>query len=264
MSTNWNLAERVRKRSTSLIRTLNDQHIFITKTLPLLKANRDELAESTDERKRKFVVPSRKRTGVARRTDADLKRIFDEYLDRELFSTLLIAAVSRTEDFLLVALREVLREYPSRLELSLQGNAPARGAELSVPLSEILAANELDSVVIGLIHRRLSAAAYASPRDYLRYLGAVIRMSTDAVEFEQYIEIKATRDLLVHNSGLVNETYLEKVGKAKRAKLGKQIPINRGYYDSSIAMLKKAANHVTDGVRLSSRDDDSPRRSNDR
>lgn len=251
---NWNLAERVRKRSTALIRTLNDQHIFVSKALPLLETNRKELAESTSEKDRKYSVPSRKKTGVARRTDAELKRIFDEYLDRELFATSLIAAVSRTEDFILDALRMVLREYPERLELSLQGNRAARGSELTVPLSDVLAADDLGEIINGLIARRLGNASYAAPRDYLQYLGSVVRMGVSSPEFEEYIEIKATRDLLVHNSGVVNETYLEKAGKAKRAKLGKLIPVNRAYYDSSIAILKKVANHVSDGVRLSGGD----------
>ena len=69
------LAERIRKRQTTLVRNLNDQHIFIQKALPVLDAQRKELARSIDEDDRKYEVPSRKKKGVARRTDAELKRV---------------------------------------------------------------------------------------------------------------------------------------------------------------------------------------------
>lgn len=235
------LAERVRKRQAALVRELNDQHIFVQQALPVLEESRKSRAGSTDGEVRKFVVPSSKRKGVARRTDSEMKRIFDAFVGRELFVTSLIAAVSRTEAFVFDVLRMALCDYPEKLALSTQGN---RG-ELSVPLPVALKAKKLSDVLDALIDRRLNAAAYASPHEYLAYFHAVTGIRVTALEFQSYIEIKATRDLLVHNSGVVNATYLEKVEEMKRAKSGKLIPIDREYYDQSIAVLKKLAGIVS-------------------
>ena len=238
------LAERIRKRQAALVRELNDQHIFVQQALPVLEDSRQARARSTDASDRKFVVPSRKRKGVARRTDAEIKRIYDAFIDREFFATSLIAAVSRTEAFVFDVLRMVLCEYPEKLSLSTQGNR----AELNVPLPVALRAKRLADILDAMVDKRLNAAGYASPREYLTYFNAVTGIGVDGQEFESYIEIKATRDLLVHSSGIVNATYLEKAEGAKRGKAGKLVPIDRPYYDHSIAVLKKLAGLINEGA----------------
>jgi len=137
----------------------------------------------------------------------------------------------------------VLCDYPQKLSISVQGN---RG-ELSVQLPEVLAAKRLGDVVDAMIDRLLNAAAYASPRDYLAYFKAVTGIEVEGAEFDSFVEIKATRDLLVHNSGIVNATYLEKAGAAKRAKAGKTISVDRVYYDACIAVLKKVTGLINTG-----------------
>ena len=237
------LAERIRKRQAALVRELNDQHIFVQQALPVLEKSQRERAKSKDESDRRYVVPSRKKKGVARRTDAEVKRIYDAFLDRELFATSLIAAVSRTEAFVFDVLRMVLVEYPQKLAISVQGN---RG-DLSVQLSDVLSAKALVDLTNSMIDRRLNAASYATPRDYLTYFEAVTGIGVAGADFDSFVEIKATRDLLVHNSGIVNATYLEKVGAGKRAKAGKLIPVDRAYYDLCIAVLKKVAGLINSG-----------------
>jgi hypothetical protein len=238
------LAERIRKRQASLVRELNDQHIFIQNAIPVLDGQRKDLALSIDEDDRKFEVPSRKKKGVARRTDAELKRIYDVHVKRELYATSLMAAVSRTEAFLFDVLWMVLSRYPQKLALSNQGNP----GDLTVPLAAFLDADTLGDVGDALIRRRLNGVAYLAPRDYLRYFNAVTGIDVAAPEFIEFIEIKATRDLLVHNSGIVNDVYLEKAATGARGKKDKMIPIDRGYYDSSIAVMKKLAGIINHGA----------------
>jgi hypothetical protein len=71
-------------------------------------------------------------------------------------------------------------------------------------------------------------------------LNDVIQIKLDNNLILSYIEIKATRDLLVHNKGKVNEIYIQKVGVLARGTDTKQnIPISESYYLQSFSILKK-------------------------
>ena len=61
------------------------------------------------------------------------------------------------------------------------------------------------------------------------------------------MEIKATRDVLVHNAGIVNETYLRKVRGKSRGQLGELIPLDKTYLDDSVTSMKRLIKHVYEG-----------------
>jgi hypothetical protein len=119
-----------------------------------------------------------------------------------------------------------------------------------------LDAKKLSDIADALISRRLNGVGYLAPRDYLRYFNAVTGIDVSAPEFGEFVEIKATRDLLVHNSGIVNDAYLEKAAARARGSKSKAIPIDRAYYDTSIAVMKKLAGHVHSGACSAFRTDD--------
>lgn len=241
----WQLHERVRKRQVALVRRLNDHHIFVTEVMPLLVEAKTKLEVSTRKTDREYPVPSRKKAAVARRTDSELKSLYSSFITRELFGTLLIGIVSLTESFLLEALRLVIRAHPHKLGISIQGTDTQR----YVPIATVLRADDLDELIEELIEDRIHSISYASPRDYLEFFHRVTGVETGDSAFSQYIEIKATRDLLVHNSGKVNAIYLAKVGKSKRASLNAIIPITSEYFDHAIATLKRISILISDGVR---------------
>jgi len=90
-----------------------------------------------------------------------------------------------------------------------------------------------------VIKRRLNEVSYASPKEYLEYLGKIAGIDTTDSAFLNFIEIKATRDLLIHNSGIINEIYLSKSGGKKRGKIGDMILIDAKYFDFCMATLKR-------------------------
>lgn len=228
-----------------LVRRLNDHHIFVSQAIPLLQKARARLKESSSHPERTFQVPSTLKKAIARRTDAELNTLYGAFLDRDLFGTLLIAVVSLMESYILDVLRLVIQAHPGKLGISIQGSEGSR----NVPLPTILQASSLDSLIEELIETRLVSISYASPRDYLTFLKEVTGVDTGEALFDQYIEIKATRDILVHNSGKVNALYLSKAGKLARAKQSMLLPVTSAYFDQSIATLKKMAVIISDGIR---------------
>lgn len=90
-----------------------------------------------------------------------------------------------------------------------------------------------------IIENRIIMVSYATPQNYLKYFQEITGCLTEKDEFADYIEIKATRDLIIHNSGIINETYKIKVGDKCRGINGEKILIDKIYFDHSIATMKR-------------------------
>ncbi|MCA9408486.1 MAG: hypothetical protein KC733_07340 [Candidatus Omnitrophica bacterium] len=57
--------------------------------------------------------------------------------------------------------------------------------------------------------------------------------STNLLEipaFHQYVEVKATRDIYIHNQGIANQIYIEKSASHARVKKGAGLPITVDYF----------------------------------
>ena len=99
---------------------------------------------------------------------------------------------------------------------------PARSTAFSNPVRNI-------------IDRELHELQYKSVGEWFSRLQAAIRFQalSDA-HVARVAEIKASRDILAHNVGIVDEIYLRKAGDLARAGLGEKLPITRPYtYDSA-------------------------------
>ncbi len=79
---------------------------------------------------------------------------------------------------------------------------------------------------------------YASPKNQIEYFYKAL-----GIEFEnseQWFEIKATRDVIVHNLGIINEVYINKAGDKSRGKIGEKILITQNYFRETISYLKRS------------------------
>ena len=54
-----------------------------------------------------------------------------------------------------------------------------------------------------------------------------------------YTEVKASRDVLVHNAGVINDLYLDKAGKLARGETGEALSLNDKYFDEAYLVLKE-------------------------
>ena len=72
---------------------------------------------------------------------------------------------------------------------------------------------------------------YKSPREFAeefeKYTGIKL---LEQPAFHKYIELKATRDVYIHNSGTANNIYLTKAGTLSRVRVGESLPITIQYF----------------------------------
>lgn len=153
----------------------------------------------------------------------------------DIYASSLGNHISIVEFFLQQLVVNVLKKYPQKLSVDVNNNQTNK----TVQISKVLSATNLDEVIDSIIIEKVSSLFYASPSDYIKYMKKVlgVRISDDL--FYQYIEIKATRDLVVHNNKKVNDLYIEKSGQYARVTDKKQnIPITEKYYLKSVSIMK--------------------------
>jgi hypothetical protein len=77
----------------------------------------------------------------------------------------------------------------------------------------------------------------------MTYLSAVVSVKVDP-SFLDYYEIAATRDLIVHNSSVVNQLYLDKAREKARGKIGETLVVDKAYYYDALAKMKKVSGAI--------------------
>ncbi len=231
------IAIQVNRLHLAFVNKIDDTHIFVQQSLPLLESFRSELTDSKSREYHSYFVPKVKSRGgiPQKRSDKELKEIYDRFIHRELYENIIVNTVSQFEAYLFEVLRIIISTYPKKLTLNV------KGVEVShaIPLELLLNTNNLSEIIDQVIDRRLNEVSYASPKEYLEYLGKIAGIDTTDPAFLDYLEIKATRDLLIHNSGVINEIYLSKSGVKKRGEIGQLLLIDTKYFDFCMATLKR-------------------------
>lgn len=214
--------------------------IFLQQALPILQEVKEHYSESSHKKDRRYYVPAVGRRKFARRKDTELKAIFDRYVGRSLHETFLVSAVSQFENFLVDVLSLVFHEYPK----SITRKVPDVPACNTIPVDVILDASSREEAIDEMIERHLTSVMYGKPEGYLRYISELCGIDVTDDVFQDYIEIKATRDLLVHNDSEVNHMYLSKAGKKARGKLGDPVHVDSDYFSRCVGILTRISGIV--------------------
>ena len=94
--------------------------------------------------------------------------------------------------------------------------------------------------------RELNEIKYERVADWFAYLERIAKLGVPtAEEIERLAEIKAGRDILVHNKGVVNATYLSKAGKCARFAVGQRLDIDLEYHLASWEAIKKLVSDLS-------------------
>jgi len=232
------LFDKIYRLHINVVKDLNNSYIFLQKVIPIIERECRSLKGGDKLIDKTYQVPSRKEkvfTKEAFRTDIEVKQILELVARTGLYENTLVTNVSKFESYLFDTLKEVLKKFPNKLSITVQGI----GNYKDIPLQLIMQSESIDSLMNEIISNRIIMVSYATPQNYLRYFQEITGCSTDKDEFADYIEIKATRDLIIHNSGIINETYKTKVGEKSRGTIGDKIAVDKTYFDHSIATMKR-------------------------
>ena len=128
--------------------------------------------------------------------------------------------VTITETMLNDLLRAILIEFPKKIP-----------NKRKLDIDQVLACDNLDQIKLAIVDSILNEFAYKSPKEYadeFSFYSGVKLLETPV--FHQYIELKATRDIHIHNKGFANEIYLNKAGVLARVKSGYYLPVTIQYF----------------------------------
>lgn len=118
------------------------------------------------------------------------------------------------------------------------------GKQLAFDL--VLKAKDREEIVSGLLRKQLNELKYENPRAWFDALNKTIKLDCPTEdEIAQFVEVKATRDLLEHNANVVNEIYLHKAAKKARYGVGEPADIDDNYHLDSWRLLKKIAADIS-------------------
>ncbi len=98
----------------------------------------------------------------------------------------------------------VLRYDTRRLKTRVQGLETVK----SIDLTEVLDSDSKEDLLKSIIRKHLILLFYAKPSLQFDYLSKVIGVEVKSDLRNAWIELKATRDLIIHSSGIINEIYL--------------------------------------------------------
>jgi hypothetical protein len=150
-----------------------------------------------------------------------------ELLDRHIqLATVLLPMnglfqiVTNVEALLTDSVRAVVAKFPKKL-----------GQKRSVSLQLILESKSIEEVHIRATDELLHELSYKSPREFAEHFEQLLSINLlECPAYHKYIEVKATRDIHIHNRGIVNDTYSRKAGSHARAIAGKYLPVTVAYF----------------------------------
>lgn len=229
------ISKAIYTRHIRLFRYLNDAWIFTGLLQPELKERANTLRLSKSMEKKPYPVPKGSGTVISRRRDEDIGLIFSAQHQRGVFETNIISMVSRAEAFIQDAIAIVTIAFPAKIALLDKGG---------IPLDLFLECDDRDDVIRRFVALKCESLMFGKPSDYLDKAEKVLAIELDTDLVRSFIEIKASRDIIIHNNGVINKVYVEKAGEKRRGEVGDELAIDQDYFRQVIITLKKLSGSI--------------------
>ena len=241
MAVNLKLVEDAKKMYSHFLRQLNDAHIFLRQAQPQLVLTPKQLkAKEKKFASVLYFVPSvNEEQSTVKRTDAQLKEIYQRFTSNGLYEAFLIMAVAHFEAYLADLMVLFLMHYPKRSNETVKDLIPCK----TISVFELVDSKDKDALLRSVFVTHADSVFRLSPKLYLEYMTKLLGAEPCA-STESFCEVAATRDLVVHNRLEINETYIKKAGKKARGKVGDRVSIDALYYDDTMKHMKRVANHL--------------------
>lgn len=170
-------------------------------------------------------------------TATDLAARAEGYVTSYLAESVFQHFVALVEDFVFDLLRLWLSAHPAGI--------PNKDRK-PVDLAMVIEAPDRESILQVVIERELNALKYERPTAWFRYLNDRVKLGGPTDEqIERLAEIKASRDILAHNRGIVNPTYLHKAGRRCRYQLGQRLEIPEPYLREAWLLIRDIVQELT-------------------
>ncbi len=100
-----------------------------------------------------------------------------------------------------------------------------------------------------MVDRELDGLRYKRPADWFKYLNDRVNLNRPTDEqIERLAEIKASRDILVHNRRIANETYRDKAGTRALNAAGQRLAVQELYLRDSSLLIRTVVEELSTGA----------------
>ena len=114
-----------------------------------------------------------------------------------------------------------------------------------IEVGEIVSCGSLEELKNKIIEAELNEIRYRKPAEWFKYLGSFVNISAPVSEqIDKICEIKASRDILVHNEGICNQIYLSKAREMARTENNKKLCFDHTYVFESWKVLRETIETV--------------------
>lgn len=132
----------------------------------------------------------------------------------------LVQLVTIVETMFGDVVRAVILRYPHKL-----------GGKRSISVQAVLESITLEEVHLRATDSLLNELSYRSPAEFSESMQQLLSVNLlECPAFHHYMEIKATRDIFIHNRGIANDLYVRKAGSHTRVKSGTALPADIQYF----------------------------------
>ncbi|MCI8421872.1 MAG: hypothetical protein HFE34_06230 [Clostridia bacterium] len=210
-----------------------EKQSFLNDTFFWVKLAR-EAVEQLPDTKFEFEVPKAGMAGkmrtVARNNGQKIK---NRIVNRDIYNSAFVSLVAAVEDYLSKIMIWILLCDNKRIKCTIAG------VNFSKEISIVdLIDKDKDALIKSIIDQRVEGLFYASPRKQIEYFDKALGIKIDNDIWGKWVEIKARRDLWVHNAGIVNQLYIDKVKEFKLCDLGDEAVIDEQYFSDCVVILK--------------------------
>lgn len=167
----------------------------------------------------------------------ELPGLAQEYVTEYLASATFQHFVSLFEDFVFDFLRAWLIEYPGSLS----------GKQLQ--FRTVLESADKPEIIRAVVQKELAGLAYERIDNWFINLEKVVKLGCPNQEqVERLAEIKASRDVLVHNKGIANSIYVDKSMGRARFNDGETLEIPEHYHRNSWHLIKQVVSDIAEAA----------------
>lgn len=129
-------------------------------------------------------------------------------------------------------IRLIILKYPKKI-----------GSNRTIKSSDILECDNIENLHLKTANAILNELSYKSPKEFAEESKKITTINLlECPAFHKYVEIKATRDIHIHNLGIANELYLSKASTHSRATLGAYLHVNNMYllesYEACLQLIE--------------------------
>lgn len=183
----------------------------------------------------------------------DLEQLAQLYVTNHLPVAIFKSLSSILEDWVIGLIRLRLEAHPEDLDpdydRSTGRSRKKKGEETQIPLSLVLRLPDRDAILRHEIDRVVRSLSYKSMDDWFSYLERRLTLGYPTeTEKAKLKEMKAARDVLEHNRGVVNHEYLSKTESFSRYADGDEIQIDEPYLLSCFELLQQVVKSMTGAV----------------